>query len=340
MANVSMRDVAALAEVSHGTVSHFLNHPDRVSAKTAQRIQRAIETLGFVPNQAGRQLRMGKSATIAYIAPDVSNPFFATIAEGAEERAAEHGLSVFVANSRRQRAREDAYLDLFEQHRVRGMLVASHEPIEDRLALVRKRGTPSVLMGQVAVSEDQPSVSIDDVLGGRLAAEHLLQLGRRRIAFVGGPLGVRQVADRLQGASDAIRESGSATLEVVNVVERTVAGGRAVARELLARAAAVRPDGVFAVNDLLGLGMMQVLSSEGVRVPDDLALIGYDDIEFAESSIVPLSSIRPPHEAFGYAAIELLVTELSGRTEDPHQVFPPALVPRTSTTGEPIHTDV
>lgn len=335
MARVGIREVATLAEVSLGTVSHYINHPDRVSAEKRERIQKAIDQLGFVRNNAAWQLRLGRSGTIAYIAPDVSNPFFATIAEGVEQRAATHDLSVFISNSNRSRAREDAYLDLFESQRVQGMLVASHEGIEDRLTQIRGRGIPSVLVGQRAVSELQPSVSVDDTAGGYLAASHLLGLGRRRIAFVGGPLGIRQVGDRLDGAVTAVAEVTDARLEVLNVSNRTIADGREVARALLNRPPETRPDAIFAVNDLTALGLLQVLVLGGVRVPHDIALIGYDDIEFGESSIIPLSSIRSPHEGFGFAAVDLLVAEMS---DEPHDferqvVFQPELVARASTTG-------
>jgi LacI family transcriptional regulator len=134
MTRVGIRDVAVLANVSVGTVSNYLNHPDRVSDDKAQRIRSAIETLGFVPSNAGRQLRLGTSQVIGYLAPDVSNPYFAGIAERVERRADERGVTVFLANSHRSREREDAYLQVFEQHRVKGMLVSSHLPIEDRLA--------------------------------------------------------------------------------------------------------------------------------------------------------------------------------------------------------------
>ncbi|MBB5790106.1 substrate-binding domain-containing protein [Jiangella mangrovi] len=331
MRKIGIRDVALLADVSNGTVSHYLNHPDRVSAEKAERIQRAIDTLGFVPNSAGRQLRLGRSNAIAYLAPDVSNPFFSSIAEGVEKRAAESGLSVFIANTHADRAREDAYLQMFEQHRVRGMLIASYEPIEDRLAQVRSRGTPAVLFGRPVEGTDLPYVAVDEVLGGRLAAQHLIDLGRQRLAFIGGPLGIKQVGDRLQGASDAVRESGSATLEVLNIPDRTIAGGKAVARELLARPVPLRPDGIFAVNDLLAIGILQTLIRGGVRVPDDVALIGYDDIEFAASSIIPISSIRSPHEVFGIAAVDLLLGVIAGDAEDIEVVYEPELVVRDST---------
>ncbi|RIQ20173.1 LacI family DNA-binding transcriptional regulator, partial [Jiangella rhizosphaerae] len=166
---VGIREVAALAGVSSGTVSHYLNHPDRVSAEKAARIERAVETLGFVPNSSARQLRLGRSDAIAFLAPDVSNPYFSTIAEGVERRASEAGLTVFIANSHADRDREDAYLRMFGQHRVRGLLVASFEPIEERLAGLRARGTPSVLLRRPGRGSAQPSVAVDDVLGGRLA---------------------------------------------------------------------------------------------------------------------------------------------------------------------------
>ena len=335
MAKVGIRDVAAAAGVSMGTVSHFLNHPARVSEEKAQRIQAAIESLGFVRNNAGRQLRLGQSSTIAYIAPDVSNPFFAMIAEGAERRAAELGLSLFLANSGGERTREDAYLELFEEHGVRGMLVASHGAIEDRLASVRSRGTPTVLVGRRAGSDVQPSVSLDDVAGGRLAARHLLELGRRRLAFVGGPLSIQQVGERLSGASRAVAEVPGATLEMIDVEHRVIAEGHEVGEAIAARDPASRPDAVFAVNDLLAIGLEQVLVSHGIRVPEDIALIGYDDIEYAEASLVPLSSVRAPQESFGVSAVDLLQDVIGAPSDgaDRRRVFAPELMARASTLG-------
>lgn len=331
---VGIRDVAALAGVAVGTVSNYLNHPDRVSDDKAQRIRYAIDSLGFVPSIAGRQLRLGVSQVIGYIAPDVSNPYFAEIAESVERRASERGVTVFLANSHRSREREDAYLEVFEQHRVQGLLVSSHLPIEDRLAQVRRRGTPSVIVGQRAESSEQPSVSLDDVSGGRQAMQHLLDVGCRRIAFVGGPLGIPQVADRLAGATEVVRTFGAATVEVIDMPDRTVRGGREVARALVARPEAFRPDGIFAVNDLLALGMMQVLVQAGIDVPCQTAIVGYDDNEFAEVSLIPLTSVRGRHEGFGIAVVDALFDAIAGRSAaDPHRMFQPDLVVRASTEG-------
>ncbi len=336
MARVGIRDVAALAGVAVGTVSHYLNHPDRVSDEKALRIRSAIDVLGFVPSSAGRQLRLGMSTVVGYLAPDVSNPFFAEIAESIERRASDLGVSVFLANSHRERAREDHYLQMFEEYRVRGLIVSSHQPIEERLAGLRQRGTPSVLVGQAALIPDQASVSLDDVDGGRQVVQHLLDLGRRRIALVGGPLGIPQIADRLAGASAAIEASGAASLEVIVQSDRTVAGGREVGRALLARPADVRPEAVFAVNDLLALGVMHELVAGGLRVPADVAIAGYDDIEFAASSLIPLTTVRGRHEGYGVAVVDMLADVLSGAPiAEPHRVFRPELVVRESTTGAP-----
>lgn len=334
MAKTGIRGVAEVAGVAVGTVSNYLNHPDRVSADKALRIQAAIDQIGFVPSNAGRQLRLGVSSVIGYISPNVSNPYVSEIAESVERRATERGVTVFLANSHRSREREDDYLAVFEQHQVLGLLVSSDGPIEDRLASVRRRGTPSVLVGQRAVSSDQPSVSIDDVSGGRQAGRHLLEIGCRRLAVVGGPLSLPQIADRFAGLSEVVRESGGATLEFIDETDRSVRGGLSVGAALMARPPEMRPDGIFAVNDLLALGILQVLVLGGVRVPEDVAIIGYDDTAFAEGSLIPLTSIRGRHDGYGTAVVDLLFDVIGGRSiEDPHRVFAPDLVIRASTRG-------
>ena len=331
MRRVGIRDVADLAGVSQGSVSHYLNHPSRLSAEMRVRIQGAIEQLGFVRNNMASQLRMGRSTAIAYLAPDVTNPFFSAIAEGVEQRAAAEGLSVFIVNSHHDRTREDHYLALFEQNRVQGLLVASYEAIEDRLRDIHRRGIPSVIIGQAAMSHAQPSVSVDEVRGGFLAADHLIHIGRRRIAYVGGPMSIHQVHDRYQGASNAVRSTPGVTLEVIPVENRTIADGRLVAESLATRPPAQRPDGVFAVNDLTALGLLQGLVRTDIRVPDDIAIIGYDDIEFGAASLIPLSTIHTPQAGFGIAAMELLIAEMtSAPALERHVVLQPELVIRAT----------
>jgi len=337
---ISVREVAAEAGVSVGTVSNVLNRPDKVAAGTVARVQAAIEQLGFVRNDAARQLRAGRSRSIGLVVLDVGNPFFTDLARGAEDRAAAAGLTVLLGNSDQASARESAYLDLFEEQRVHGVLIS---PLDDdsteQLQRLRRRGTPTVLVDRQTDDRSFSSVAVDDVFGGHLAASHLIDQGRRRLAFVGGPDSIRQVADRLAGARAAVAEHPGVTLEVVQTESLAVLDGRAAGEALRSRPAPERPDAVFAANDLLALGVLQALNMFGdVRVPDEIALIGYDDIAFAAAAVVPLSSIRQPSALIGSTAVELLLREADGGADFvPEQiVFQPELVVRASTRAAPV----
>ena len=332
---VSVRDVAAAASVSVGTVSNVLNQPAKVAPATVERVLRAIADLGFVRNDAARQLRAGRSRSIGLIVLDVRNPFFTDIARGAEDRAAEDGMTVLLGNSDEDEAREAAYLDLFQEQRVNGVLVTPVAADVSRLERLRASGTPVVFVDRQTDDDSFCSVSVNDVEGGHLAASHLTKIGRRRLAFVGGPASVRQVADRLEGTRRAVGETPGTTLEVIEMTALTVLEGRRAGREIAARPAADRPDAVFAANDLLAVGLLQALVMfDGLRVPEDIALIGYDDIDFAAATVVPLSSVRQPATLIGYTAVDLLLRELSGADDHERSVlFRPELVARESTSG-------
>lgn len=331
----SVRDVADAAGVSVGTVSNVLNRPDKVSGATVTRVQEAIDRLGFVRNDAARQLRAGRSRTIGLIVLDLRNPFFTEVARGAEKRAAGSGLSLLVANSDENADREATHLDLFEEQRMFGVLITPVADRVPRLGRMRDRGIPSVLVDRESHDPSFASVAVDDVRGGRLAAEHLLSLGRRRLAFVGGPVSIRQVADRLEGARGAVSEAPGVDLEVVGTSALTVEEGRAAGSQILSRSPDMRPDAVFAANDLLALGLLQALVMRGdVRVPADIALIGYDDIDFSAAAVIPLSSVRQPAALIGSTAVDLLM-QLTDAPHEPreHVLFRPELVVRASTVG-------
>jgi len=342
---VSVRDVAEEAGVSVGTVSNVLNRPERVSPATVERVQAVIRRLGFVRNDAARQLRAGRSRTIGLVVLDVRNPFFAEVARGAEERADQHGLSVLIANSDEKQEREATHLDLFEEQRVSGVLLTPVSDVLPRLAQMRERGIPAVLVDRESPDPALASVAVDDVEGGRIAVEHLLVTGRRRLAFVGGPVALRQVSDRLSGAQEAAAAAGAA-IEFIATRALSVEEGRRAGDLILARAPGERPDAVFAANDLLALGVLQRLVMTGdARVPDDVALIGYDDIGFAASAVIPLSSVRQPAGLLGSTAVDLLLRGAGGAPADdggsgPHVLFRPELVARTSTAtgaaGRPV----
>ncbi|HLT60912.1 MAG TPA: LacI family DNA-binding transcriptional regulator [Microlunatus sp.] len=333
---VSIRDVAERAGVALGTVSNVLNRPEKVAPATRERVQRAIEELGFVRNDAARQLRAGKSRTIGLIVLDVGNPFFTDVARGAGDRAAEAGLSVLLGSSDQRTDRETAFLDLFEQQRVQGVLLSPVGDVDERLARLRDRGMSTVLVDRLSQGRHFSSVSVDDVGGGYLAVQHLIEQGCRRIAFVGGPLNILQVADRLQGATKAAAEHRGVQLEVLSQPDLTVRAGRDAGQDIVERSPADRPTGVFAANDLLAVGVLQAFALLGpLAVPDDIALVGYDDIDFAGSTVVPLTSIRQPSELIGKTAVELLLEETAalaeGRPFERQQVvFQPELIIRES----------
>jgi len=331
MTAVGIRDVAERAGVSVGTVSNALNHPERVSPDAQDRIRAAIEELGYVRNDAARVLRAGRSTTIGLVVLDVRNPFFTDVARGAEEEAARHGMSVLLGNSDEHPGREASYLDLFEEQRVRGVLISPYGDVDARLRRLHDRGIGAVLVDRASVDPRFGSVSVDDIAGGRLAVEHLLATGRRRIAFVGGPADIRQVTDRLAGARAAVEGEPGATLRVVPTGALTVLEGRRAGLELLA---AERPDAIFAANDLVATGLLQALVMEGsARVPDDIALIGYDDIDFASAAMVPLSSVRQPAALIGRTAVRILLDEDGADATARQTVFQPELVVRASTAG-------
>jgi len=330
---VSIRDVAALAGVSVTTVSNVLNSTNRISDATRERVQRAIRELGYVRNAAAHQLRAGSSATIGLIVPDGSNPFYAQIARGAEDAAWKSGGTVLLGNSNFDPERESRYIDLFEQQRVLGVLIAPVADTTSRIEQLTQRGLTTVVVGRVAHPDRCSSVSVDNVAGGILAVRHLLDQGRRRIAFI-GPTGWPGAIDRLAGARVAVEDAADASLEPIDSGGSSVADGHRIAEELAARAPEARPDAIFCANDLLATGVLHAFVDRGIRVPADVALIGYDDIASAASAIVPLSSIRQSGELIGRTAVELLQQEVADRSHQPrHVLFPPELVERRSTKG-------
>lgn len=335
--SVSVRDVARKAGVSVGTVSNVLNSPDKVADKTVLKVQQAISALGFVRNDAARQLRAGKSRSIGLLVLDVRNPFFTDVARGAEEAAAEHQMSILLANSDENHDREKQLLSLFEEQRVAGVLVSPVSSDIAELSRARDRGTPIVLVDRQSKDKSLSSVAVDDVAGGFMAVSHLIETGRKRIMFAGGPMSIQQIADRLKGSKKACNSQVSVSLEILETKNLTVLEGRAVAEEILSRPVSKRPDAVFAANDLLAIGIMQVLVvAKSVSIPGDIALVGYDDISFASSALISLTSVRQPSALIGAQAIELLIEE----TEDPRNpnrrqvVFQPELVIRDSSQGK------
>jgi LacI family transcriptional regulator len=344
-----IKDVAAHAKVSVGTVSNVLNRPGTVSEPTRNRVLAAIADLGFVRNESARHLRAGLSRTVAYVVLDAGNPFFTDVARGVEEAARAQGLALYLCNSDEDATRENEYLDILLEQRVRGVLITPVDHESDRLATLPSLGVPVVLLDRAARDPSTwCSVAVDDVEGGDLAVTHLWELGHRRIAFVGGPHSIPQVADRHSGALRALDRFGAPaqSLVVLETAALNVSEGRRAGERLVGLPARRRPTAVFCANDLVALGLLQQMTQQGIAVPDELAIVGYDDIEFAAAAAVPLTSVRQPRHELGRMACELLLLEAAHHASSAagmpgvhvhRQVeFTPELVVRASSGRRPV----
>lgn len=332
MANI--RDVARHAGVSAGTVSNVLNRPSYVNAETRQRVLDAIAELDFVPQKTARQYRPGRERTLGLAIADMGNPFFVDVALGAEAAAKALGVGVVIVHNGEDPSREEQNLDLLVQQRVHGIMITPVDERNPRLEELVERGVPVVYVDRI--SGDRPCcwLATDDLAGGRLAGEHLIEVGHRRIAFAGDVSISRQVDDRLHGLQAAVEDAGlpADTIELIPAPAWKIRDGRAVGLELAGRAPEDRPTAVFCANDMLALGLLQELVLHGVRVPEDIAIVGFDDLEWASVATVPLSSVRQPRDELGRTAVRMILDEIEQGAAHVHEhvIFAPELMIRDS----------
>jgi len=306
MARATIQDVARHAGASAASVSNYLNRPERMSPGLRSRIEASVQELGYVPHLPAQQMRRGRSQMVGVCVHNAANPFFASIVQAVEQGLEPHNLSAVVASSHESTARQDELLRMFEQLRFDGVVVTPFDDDLTTLHGLHDRGTRVVIVDSTDTADVLSSVSLDHVAGGRLAAQHLVDTGRRDLVFVSGPERVTQIADRLAGVRHVATTSGAA-LRVVGTAGLDLDDGRRVGAELAALPADERPDGVLAGNDVLAIGMLQTLLEAGVRVPEDVALVGYDDIDFARMTAVPLTSVRQPTADIGAVAAQLVL---------------------------------
>lgn len=330
---VTISDVARMAQVSLGTVSNVLNNASVVAPTTRQRVLDVIEATGFVRSKAAHQLRNGSSRTIGVVVLDIANPFFTEMVRGMEHALRDHGYVLILCSSDESRRRETSYLRILEEHRVDGLLITPTARELDEVVKVASHGIPTVLLDRDGSEHGLCSVTVDDIRGGELAAAHLIEHGHRHVAFVNGPTSIRQCADRRRGARRALRASRvtpAPELTELTVPALTARHAEEVVAEILALRPA--PTAVMCANDLLALGVLRGLASRGVPVPEELSVIGYDDVTFASMLSPSLSSVRQPQYEMGAAAAELLLEEIGQLPHQHRQVrFEPELVVRAST---------
>lgn len=334
--SVGITEVARHAGVSPGTVSNVLNRPERVAEATRLRVEAAITELDYVRNSSGSSLRSGRSESVGLLVLDVTNPFFTEVARGVEDEAAESGLAVVLLNSAETRKRQQRNVRLLAEQRAAGAVVM---PVDDDLAdlvWLHRQGTSWVALDRGDVSEEVGcSVSVDNHAGAMAAGRHLIGLGHEYVTFLTGPFAIEQVRRRHEGLRAAFEEAGLDPDSGVRVVKQPLlnaAQGERAVDAVLAGGPRQRPQAVFCANDQLALGLMKGLGQRGLRVPEDMSVVGYDNVDFADLVHPGLTTVAQPKYELGRAAMRLLGSELND-PEHAHErvLFTPELVVRGST---------
>jgi LacI family transcriptional regulator len=310
-----IKDVAEQAGVSTATVSVVLNNVAgaRVATETRERVQAAAEALGYAPNSVARSLRTQRTHTLGLISDRiVTTPYAGRMIQGAQDAAWEAGYVLMLINTGGDQRLESEAIDALVGRQVDGVIYGTmyHQIVDVPDAL---SGRPVVVLDAEPRSSDITGVVPDELQGGRLAAQHLLAAGHRRIAHVTEVIDVPAARLRLEGFRDVLTEAGVYDERFVVAEESISAGGERAARALLARSD--RPSAVFCFNDLLALGALRALHDAGLRVPDDVAVIGFDDVEDGRFSIPSLSTIAPDKAQIAGISVDMLVTRL--RRYDP-----------------------
>ncbi len=332
MEKVGIKDIAARAGVSIATVSHAFRNPGRVSDKTRERVLAAATELGYTPNRQAVSLRTARSGNIVVIIPDIADSYNSEIIKGIEAVARNRGYSVLLGDTQGSEEREREFANMVQSQQADGIILMSHNvpfdiepdtPIEDLPPIVNGSefaGHPGIL-----------SVSIDDKQGGKDATNHLLELGHRDIGVITGDRHSTSTQRRLEGFREAMREAGAEPDENLIMYGTYEADmGEAAATELLVRKK--RPTAIFCFSDELALGCMYSLRTAGFSVPDDISVIGFDDIAFARYFSPPLTTIAQPAEAIGRTCTELLLDLIDGkRPQSTRFILPHALIVRSST---------
>ncbi|GAA1661446.1 LacI family DNA-binding transcriptional regulator [Microbacterium lacus] len=332
----TVRDVARLAGVSLGSVSNYLSGQKTVATGTRGRIEAAITQLNFVPNMAVRVMRGAPSHALAFLVPDTWNPFFVGVARGIEDVAIARGHVVVICNTEGDEAREKHYSQALAEMRVRGAVALATGMSDDTLDRLMQTGASVVFLGAPLGDARHPWVTVDDELGGYLGMRHLLEEGYEDVLFLGGPRGERPFTQRLNGSTRALREQGmpSTALRRLDAAGSSPEDRMQAAAEILALEP--RPRAVFCANDQLAVALLSAALREGIRIPEDLAILGYDDSEASAESPIPLSTIRQPQHEIGVAAAELVFDPLAADGKPRNIEFPPELVVRSSTTRRQI----
>jgi LacI family transcriptional regulator len=332
----TITDVAAEARVHPSTVSRVLNGhaASTIRPETRQRIVLAADRLGYRPSALARNLRLQRSLTLGMLVPDITNPFFSSIIKGAEDAARERGYNLILCNSEDEPEREATYLHVLRQGLVDGLLIASSQMADGTIEGLREDGFPFVLLNRAAHGKDDLAVVVDNHAAAAEVVTYLAALGHRRIGHIAGPQKTTTGLERRDGYRDAVRRLGLADEPglVVEAEAFTELGGHRALGEMLGGTA--RPSAIFAANDLIAIGMLQRLREMGLRVPQDVSIVGFNDIPLAGLLEPALTTVRVPQLQMGIIGTRLLIDRLQGKPiTDGRVTLPTELVIRASSGG-------
>lgn len=323
----TLSEVAQEAGVSPTTVSRYLNRRIELPKPTAERIDAAILRLRYRPNPLARRLSIGRTETVAIVAPEIANPFFAALAAAIEDEAERHGYAVMMASTRGAAERELSAFRLLEDQHADGLILMTNRPDDGTLAERIARHGRVVLVDEDVPGAALPRVFVENEAGGYLATRHLLERGHRRIAHLAGPAGLMSAIEREAGFRRAMDEAGTDVPLVLSGTYSREFGAQAV--DALLRAAHP-PTAIFAGSDFIAIGAMGRLRERGISVPSDISVVGFDDMPFADMLAPALSTVRQPITAMGQAACRALLSLLKNQETAPVTRLPVALVERQS----------
>jgi len=313
------------------TVSRVINNSGYVSEKTRARVEAAVAELGYVPNVLARSLRSKRTDTLALILTDISNPFWTTVARGVEDAASDAGFNVILCNTDESEIEQDRYLRVLLQKQVDGVLLVPSRSVVEPIRFVQSQGTPVVVLDRRIPDAQADVVRCDSEEGAYQLTRLLLSLGHRRIAMLSGPQGVSTAEDRVAGYRRALTEARLDIDEALICYGKfSLKSGYEMAQQMLARTP--RPTGMFAANNFIAIGALRALRDAGLRVPQDLALVGFDDLP-ADLVVDPFLTVaaQPAYE-MGRRATELLLARLAGQGPAAYQeiVLPAEIIVRES----------
>lgn len=327
MANI--HDVAQSAGVSPTTVSRYLNNRIELPAPTAARIDAAISELDYRPNLLAKRLSTGKSEAIGLVTPEIGNPFFAELAAAVEDEAEKHGYAVFMSSTRGDVAREMASLRRLNDRHVDGLILMTNRPDDGTLARLIEGAHNVVLVDEDIPGVEVPRIFVENDAGAHAATTHLISHGHRNIAMIGGPAGLFSVMERRAGFERAMQEAGlTVRTDHLLLGAYTREFGRAAATALLG--SPEPPTAIFAASDYIAVGVMQALQQLGLAVPDDVSLVGFDDMPFAELMAPGLTTIRQPVAQMGRLGFQALFALMNHDPAPPLTRLPVELIVRRS----------